>query len=194
MELDKKDIELVNQARKGSLEAFEQLIKKYSRYLLSISYGLLGSAEDAEEVVQDTFVKAYTKISSLKDDSLFGAWISRIVVNMSRNRYTWNRSRGEGQNVSIHAKDENNDDEKEFEIPSNLAAPDEELEQEEIQKFIIEGINALPDMFREPLILRHVKDMSYKEISNILNLNIETVKTRISRGRAMLAVKLKNKL
>ena len=194
MELDEKDIELVKQAREGSLEAFELLIKKYSKDLFAISYGLLGSTEDAEEVVQDTFVKAYTNISSLRDDSLFGAWISRIVVNMSRNRYVWNRSRGEGQNISIYVTDENDDNEKEMEIPSDLAIPDRELEQEEMRKIILEGINDLPDIFREPLVLRHVKDMSYKQIADILNLNIETVKTRISRGRAVLAKKLKSKL
>lgn len=194
MELEKKDIELVKLARQGSLEAFEELVKKYSKYILAISYGLLGSVEDAEEVAQDVFVKAYTKISSLKDENLFGAWISRIAVNMSRNRYKWNRSRGEGQNISLNQEDENSGEEKEFEIESEVPSPDCELEQEEVQKLILEAMNALPDIFREPLVLRHVQDMSYKEIADILNLNIETVKTRISRGRAVLASRLKNKI
>jgi len=114
---------------------------------------------------------------------------------MSRNRYNWNKIRGKGQNVSINeGVSADNENKGEMELLSDLAQPDKELEKKEIEKFILQAMESLPEIFREPLVLRHIKDLSYKEIADILNLNIDTVKTRISRGRAILASKIKNKI
>ncbi|HOK04185.1 MAG TPA: sigma-70 family RNA polymerase sigma factor [Victivallales bacterium] len=195
MEFSEFDIELVKRAREGSQEAFEELIRRHSRYMFGIAYGLLNTTEDAEEIVQDAFLKAYRNLQSLRDDKLFFSWLCRITLNMSRNRYNWNKIRGKGQNVSINeGVSADNENKGEMELLSDLAQPDKELEKKEIEKFILQAMESLPEIFREPLVLRHIKDLSYKEIADILNLNIDTVKTRISRGRAILASKIKNKI
>lgn len=196
LDSEKQDMSLVAEARKGSEEAFEELIKRHSRYMLGIAYGLLGSREDAEEVVQDAFIKAHGSIASLREDSLFPAWLSRIVVNMSRNRYKWNKVRGDGLNISISAQtaDRGQDAKGDMELPSNLPSPDKEAENAEMERKIMSEIERLPDTLREAIVLRHVKDMSYKQIADVLGENIDTVKTRISRGRAAIAARLGGKL
>jgi RNA polymerase sigma-70 factor (ECF subfamily) len=186
------DKELVSNAKKGSSQAFDELIRRHSHRLLGLAYGLLGNKEDAEEVVQDAFIKAHAKISALRGDASFAAWLYRIVVNLSRNRYKWNRCRGEGQNISIsqHIETLESDEYGDMELPSNIVTPDKAMENSEIENKILMEIEKLPDTLREAIVLRHVNDMSYQQIADTLNCSLEAVKTRILRGRAIIAQKL----
>ena len=96
------DAEIIELFKKNNdLVAYDALILRHSERLYNVSFGLLGNAQDAEEVVQDAFLRAYRAMDKFRGDSSFLTWIQRIVINLSRNKYQWNKRRGCDVNVSI---------------------------------------------------------------------------------------------
>ena len=188
-----EDSDLVKGFMSGSESDFDELVRKYSVHMYNVAFGLLGSREDAEEVVQDGFVKAYNNLKTFRGDSSFSTWLYRIVVNLARNKYHWNRRRGAGQNISISEIKswEEEGQTKDLDVPDASSAPDKAIESSEEDERIMNAINELPEVLKEVIVLRHIKDMSYDEISGITGANIGTVKSRISRARETLSEVLK---
>ncbi len=187
------DLELVKSFNSGSEQAFDELVRKYSVQMYNVARGLLGSSEDAEEIVQDAFVKVYNNLKTFRAESSFSTWLYRIVVNLARNKYHWNRRRGAGQHISLSEKkpDGNDGRNEDMQLPDNSYTPYKELESTEEDERIMKAIDSLPESLKETIILRHLKDMSYEEIAKITGTNIGTVKSRISRAREALSEKLK---
>ncbi|HCE45913.1 MAG TPA: hypothetical protein DET40_20400 [Lentisphaeria bacterium] len=183
------DSDLVRSFMGGSESAFDELVRKYSVKMYNVAYGLLGSREDAEEVVQDGFVKAYNNLRTFRGDSSFSTWLYRIVVNLARNKYHWNRRRGAGQNISMSENSTREDagKDKDLDVPDTSSAPEKAIESSEEDERIMNAINALPDALKEVIVLRHIEDMSYEDISGITGEKIGTVKSRISRARETLS-------
>ena len=180
---------LIADFKEGSRDRFDELVKAYTQKLYRLAYGLLGNHHDAEEVVQDSFVRAYRGLDNFRGDSSFETWMHRITVNLARNKFHWNRRRGEGVNVSLsEPKDpmEDGDSSTELDLPDTSYSPDRLMQKAETRSNILSGLNTLPDYIREAMVLRHVKDMPYEEIAGILNCPVGTVKSRISRGRELL--------
>ncbi len=181
------DHELINRIRDGDMDAFETLMMRYAGKAFQIAYGILGHRDDAEEVAQDAFVRIYRALSKFRGDSEFSTWMYRIVVNQARNKYRWNRRRGTHMQLSI------NDNPKEdetgvypYELPDGDKTPDKELIYQEWQTEIAREMKNLPDVNREALILRNVKNMSYEQIAEVLDCKVGTVKSRIARAREEL--------
>jgi len=187
---------LIKDFKEGSRERFNELVDLYTQKLYRFAYGLLGNHHDAEEVVQDAFIRAYNALDSFRGDSSFETWMHRITMNLARNKFHWNRRRGEGVNVSLSEQTGNEqepvDFAVEFELPDSSHSPDFLLEKLETQDNVIRGINALPETLKEAMVLRHVKDMPYEEIASVLDCKIGTVKSRIARGRELLREYLLN--
>ncbi len=187
---------LIRDFKEGSRERFNELVDIYTQKLYRFAYGLLGNHHDAEEVVQDAFIRAYNALDSFRGDSSFETWMHRITMNLARNKFHWNRRRGEGVNVSLSetpgSEQDSMESSVEFELPDNSSAPDSLLEKLETQDNVIRGINSLPETLKEAMVLRHVKDMPYEEIASILDCKIGTVKSRIARGRELLREYLLN--
>lgn len=187
---------LIKDFKEGSRERFDELVDIYTQKLYRFAYGLLGNHHDAEEVVQDAFIRAYNALDGFRGDSSFETWMHRITMNLARNKFHWNRRRGEGVNVSLSEpagpEQAALDFPVETELPDSSNAPDFLLEKLEIQDNVIKGINALPETLKEAMVLRHVKDMPYEEIASVLDCKIGTVKSRIARGRELLRVYLLN--
>jgi RNA polymerase sigma-70 factor (ECF subfamily) len=180
---------LLKALRGGDAAAFDGLIEMYSAKLYKVAYALLGSRQDAEEVVQDTFLRAYRAIHAFRGDSSLETWLHRITLNLARNKYQWNHRRGSGLNVSLTAGDGTDGDsgtENEQDVPDRRMEPDVVLEQDEIGANIMKALNCLPDNIRETMLLRHVNDMPYELIAQKLDCKVGTVKSRLSRGREML--------
>ena len=180
---------LLKAFRDGDDAAFDALIGMYSAKLYKVAYALLGSRQDAEEVVQDTFLRAYRALHAFRGDSSLETWLHRITVNLARNKYQWNHRRGDGLNVSLNAgadPDGEPGSEPEQDVPDRRSEPDLVLEQDEIGKNIMKALNSLPDNLRETMVLRHVNDMPYEQIAQKLDCKVGTVKSRLSRGREML--------
>ena len=191
MEQEQKTREeaLLKAFRNGDSAAFDDLIGMYSAKLYKVAYALLGSRQDAEEVVQDAFLRAYRALHAFRGESSLETWLHRIVLNLARNKYHWNHRRGDGVNVSLTAGDDSDGDsgtDSEQDVPDRRMAPDLILEQNEIGTNIMKALNRLPDNLRETMLLRHVNDMPYEEIAQKLDCKVGTVKSRLSRGREML--------
>ncbi len=191
MEQEQKTREeaLLKAFRSGDDTAFDGLIEMYSAKLYKVAYALLGSRQDAEEVVQDTFLRAYRAMQMFRGESSLETWLHRITLNLARNKYQWNHRRGSGLNVSLTAGDGSDGDsgaENEQDVPDRRMEPDLVLEQDEIGTNIMKALSRLPDNIRETMLLRHVNDMPYEQIAQKLDCRVGTVKSRLSRGREML--------
>ena len=182
-----REAQLLFAVRNGNDAAFDELVMLYSSKLVRAAYALLGNRQDAEEVVQDAFVRAYRALPSFRGDSSFETWLHRITMNLSRNRFHWNQRRGSGVNVSISTclPDEENNH-TDWDLPDQRQTPEEELETEELQADLEDLIGALPESFRVSLGLRRDFGMSYDEIARLTNVPVNTVKTRIKRARELV--------
>ena len=191
MEQEQKTREdsLLKAFRSGDDAAFDGLIEMYSAKLYKVAYALLGSRQDAEEVVQDAFLRAYRALHSFRGESSLETWLHRITLNLARNKYQWNHRRGSGMNVSLTVGDDAGGEsgaDNEQDVPDRRMEPDVVLEQDEIGTNIMKALNSLPDNLRETMLLRHVNDMPYEQIAQKLDCKVGTVKSRLSRGREML--------
>lgn len=189
-----EDSELIKSFNSGSESAFDELVRKYSTQMFKVAYGFLRKHEDAEEVVQDAFVKVYKNLKTFRGDSSFSTWLHRILINLARNKYQWNKRRGELQKISISEKRQVPDgsDAGDIDFADMTRSPHVMIEKKEEGERIMAAIANLPETLRESIVLRHLEDMSYEDIAKVTGANIGTVKSRISRAREALTKVLKN--
>jgi len=182
---------LIAQIREGSMDAWEALMARYAGKAFQIAFGILGQRDDAEEVTQDAFIRIYRALPKFRGDSEFSTWMYRIVVNQARNKYRWNKRRGAHLNVSIDQEIGNEEGSGlTLDIPDRRKAPDHQVIYKEWEGEIAREVEQLPEVNREALILRNVKNLSYEEIAGVLGCKVGTVKSRIARAREELRKRL----
>ena len=181
------DVALVASARGGDVRAFEELVSKYDRQIFRIAQHITQNREDAQDVVQDAFLKAYEKLDQFQGNSKFYTWLVRIAVNESLMRL---RKRRTGKMVSI-------DDDIETEegsVPRDLADwspnPEQNYSQSELAEILRKTIQGLPQGFRVVFVLRDVEGLSTEETAETLGLSIPAVKSRLLRARLQLRERL----
>jgi RNA polymerase sigma-70 factor, ECF subfamily len=185
------DSELIERFVSGDEPAFETLVHKHAPKAYQISFGLLGNKLDAEEVVQDSFIKVYKNLDKFRGDSSFTTWLYRIVTNLSRNKYHWHRRRGSEVNVSMSNNYcSENEIQSDMEIPDDRLEPSKALENRETGMKLTNAIKKLSDKLKEVIILRHIEDMSYSDIAGLLHCELGTVKSRLARAREALKLEL----
>ena len=182
--------ELVTRFRAGDEAAFDQIVVQQQRRIFNLAYRMLNNYDDASEVTQEVFVKVYRAFDWFRGDSAFSTWIYSVAVNMIRNR---RRKRTRISRFEFtYSRDPQEDAEHAF-VPEPVdksATPSERIEQREIQD-LVEGFLAdLPTEFAEVVVMKDMQNMRYQDISDVLNCAMGTVKSRLSRGRAMLKEKL----
>jgi RNA polymerase sigma-70 factor (ECF subfamily) len=181
------DVLLVERARQGDIAAFEKLVKQYDRQVFRISQHIVQNREDAEDVVQDAFLKAYEKLDQFQGNSKFYTWLVRIAVNESLMRL---RKRRTGRMVSIDEDVET----EEGSMPRDLAdwSPDPEAlyGQSEMADILRKTIQGLPPGIRVVFALRDVEGLSTEETAETLGLSIPAVKSRLLRARLQLRERL----
>src|SRR6201994_904055 len=181
------DVALVNRARGGDVQAFEQLVKQYDRQVFRIAQHITQNKEDAEDVVQDAFLKAYEKLHQFQGNSKFYTWLVRIAVNQSLMAL---RRRRPGKMVPIDEDVET----EEGSVPRDLAdwAPDPEQNytQSELQRILEKTIKGLPPGFRVVFELRDVQGLSTEDTAEALGLSVPAVKSRLLRARLQLRERL----
>lgn len=187
-ELSQQDAAIVREVLAGNETAFDQLVLRYHRRLFQIAYGVMNNAEDAEEVVQDSFVKAFRNLGSFRADSSFYTWIQRITLNTARDRYQYLARRGSKTTFSLSAVDDPNSDirEEDIQVPSDAYSPEKLFLTTESMDVIEKAFRQLPPPMREALTLRHMDQLSYEEIADVTGANVGTVKSRLARGRDLL--------
>ncbi len=186
------DKEIVERFNSGDNSVFSVLVDRYLNKAYQIAYGILGNKQDAEEVSQDVFVRIYKALTKFRGDAEFSTWMYRIAVNLAKNKYRWNKSRGSKKNISIQASLGNDEDSFSLEdrISDESPLPDEKVELSEFEQNIMDEIEELPELYREALILRNVEEMSYEDIAKVLGCKLGTIKSRIARAREELKSRL----
>lgn len=181
------DVALVEQVRAGDVTAYDTLVRKYERQVFRIAQHITQNREDAEDVVQDAFLKAYEKLDQFQGNSKFYTWLVRIAVNESLMRL---RKRRNGKMVSIDEDVET----EEGSVPRDLAdwAPDPEMNygQSELAEILRKTIQGLPQGFRIVFVLRDVEGLSTEETAETLGLSVPAVKSRLLRARLQLRERL----
>ena len=185
--------ELIEAFKTGKQECFDKLVVMYAPQLYRTAYGLLGSKQDAEEVVQDAFVRAFRALDHFRGDSSFETWMHRITINLARNKFHWNRRRGEGLMTSISRVSDDENEQRDLLFPDDRLRPDFSLENTEIENQIMSGLSNLPESLRETMVLRHISDLPYEKIAEQLDCKVGTVKSRLARGRELLREYLTSK-
>lgn len=173
---------MVALAKAGDHRAFEEIVRLYEKKLYAIAYRYTGSEQDALDVCQETFIRVYRFIGGFQENSGFSTWIYRVCTNACKDSVQRRQRRGES---SLDLRDEEGE---EFELPleDNRYNPEQVLEQSELRRDLQAGIDALAPHHKEIVVLRDVEGMSYEQISEVLGLEIGTVKSRLNRGREQL--------
>ena len=183
------DLELVqNFQHEHDQSAFDLLVERHSDRAFQLAYSILQNREDAQEVVQDAFIRIYRSLANFRGDAQFSTWMYRIIVNLCNNKFRWNKVRGANRNISIDAPLPNSDEDDglHIELPGHDAAPNEQTAYADLQERIEQAMAALPESYRTAVMLRNVQELDYEEIAKILNCAVGTVKSRINRGRELL--------
>jgi RNA polymerase sigma-70 factor (ECF subfamily) len=186
-----EDYKFVSLCKKGDVDAFEVLVKKHQKKMLNIACRMIGSYEEACEVVQDSFVSAYKAIKDFEGKAKFSTWLYTIVMNLSKNRLKQLKTQLYHEQVSIDDPVLTDDGNIKAESVSNEPSILEQLEKKEFQQKVQGCINSLDDEFKAVLILRDIQGFSYDEISKMLKIAEGTVKSRLFRSREALKICLK---
>lgn len=172
----------IRQVLAGDANAFEPLVSDCEKNAYNLALRMLGSREDAEDVVQEAFLKAYRSLSDFRLDSRFSVWLYRIVSNLCLDLL---RRRGRRNEQPLAVEDDEGE-EKELELPDERYEPAALLERSLTREAVRRGLDALPPEHRQILLLRELEGLSYEEIGAALSLEPGTVKSRIFRARRRL--------
>lgn len=189
-----EDGELVSLCKKGDLDAFEALVKKYQKRMLNIAYRMTGDYEDACEIVQDAFISAYRNIKNFEEKAKFSTWLYAIVINLTKNRIKQLKNLKKYSCSSIDDPIATDDGGIKLELKSNEPSALERLEEKEILQSVQNCVESLDNDYREVIVLRDIQGFSYDEISDMLRIPEGTVKSRLSRARENLKNCLKRLL
>ena len=182
-----EDSELVRSTMRGDLSAFEALVGRYQRRATAIAFRMLSNREDAMDVVQDAFLKAYDKLSSLSTPGRFGPWLLRIVSNLSLN---FRRSRALRKAESLETPDDQHAHGRMNRPDKRASDPPAEASAHEMSGLMAEAIDELPEMQRRALILFAIEQLPQKEIAGMLSCSVEAVKWHVFTARKKLKERL----
>ncbi|MBI5214938.1 MAG: sigma-70 family RNA polymerase sigma factor [Ignavibacteriae bacterium] len=181
------DEELVTVFKSGKVEAFNELIGRFKDPLVNYIYRYLGDFDEADDIVQDTFVRVFRHIDQYQPIAKFSTWIYTIATNLARTQYQ--RRKRWGIFSFGHRDDE--DDERSQELRDEQLLPDAIADGSLLHEQIQQALNKLAPVFREVIVLYEIEEKSYEEICEITGQNMGTVKSRLNRARAKLQLLLK---
>ncbi len=174
------DEKLMLRAGQGDKGAFNIIVRRYTSRMVNLAYQIVGDRDLAEDVAQDTFLRAYRSAARYREISKFSTWLYTIAINLCRNELRRRKFR----TYSLEGMAERQDDDRlRIDIADETTKPDLDLERKETGRLVREAVASLPEKFRTPLVLRDIQELSYEEIGEIMELPEGTVKSRINRGR-----------
>jgi RNA polymerase sigma-70 factor (ECF subfamily) len=182
-----EEMALVHAAKAGDVSAFESLVKKYDRNVFRIANHITHNREDAEDVVQDAFLKAYENLEQFQGQSKFYTWLVRIAVNEALMKL---RKRRPERMVSLDEDVKTEDDSLPREVADWSPNPEQQYSQAELKDILTRTIQGLPPGFRTVFVLRDVEGLSTEETAEALDLSIPAVKSRLLRARLQLRDRL----
>ena len=189
------DGQLVVRTNEGDRKAFDQLINRYQRQAVAVSYRLLGNSQDALEVTQDAFLKAFTSLATLQKPEAFGGWLMRIVSNLSLN---FRRGRKNKQQLPLDdllgTSEPSTSNGSGSDWMSQSGDPVRRLESEEMGRKLQEALNQLPEKQRLAIVMFTIEEMPQKQVAETLECSVEAVKWHVFQGRKKLKEILKEHL
>src|SRR5690242_212967 len=178
---------LVTQARDGDTQAFGELVRRYEGKIFRLAQHITQNREDAEDVLQETFLKAYEHLDQFKGDSKFYTWVVRIAVNQALMKL---RRRKTDKSVSLDEQIDTGEDTLVREIAAWGEDPEQQFSREELGEILDKAIQSLEPPYRSVFVLRDIEDLSTEETADALGLSIPAVKSRLLRARLQLREKL----
>ncbi len=182
--MEQTDAVLVQRTLKGDLDAYDVLVRRYQRQVYNLAYRMLGNAEDAGDLVQETFLRAYNALSSFRQDASFLTWLYKITSNLCIDQMRARKSKGA---LSLDVELE----EGREPTADRTQGPEESVVRGAIADIVDREVMNLPEKYRIVVLMRHLQGMSIEEIANKLNLPSGTVKTHLFRARDMLRERLR---
>ncbi len=182
-----EELALVHAAKRGDLEAFSQLVTRYDRNIFRIAQHITHNEEDAQDVVQDAFLKAYTNLAQFQENSKFYTWLVRIAVNEALMKL---RKRRNDRTVSLDEDVETEEGSMPREVADWSPNPEQLYGQSELGDILKKTIQGLPPGFRTVFVLRDVEGLSTEETAEMLDLSVPAVKSRLLRARLQLRERL----
>ena len=185
----------IERLRRGDSAAFETLVTERSGEIYGLLYRLTENREEARDLTQETFLRAFQSISTFRGDSDLRTWIYRIAINQARNRWRWWRRRRRDSTFSL----DSTTDEGRLLLIGTLKAentpdPEQDTLAHERERVLRKALSGLRRVYRETVILRDIEGFAYEEIAVALDISVGTVKSRLARGRQELKRKLEGSL
>lgn len=182
------DEQLIAEALKGSQKAYTQLVEQHKKAIFHIINKIVRNDEAANDLVQETFMKAFSSLATYRSEYRFSTWLYKIAANASIDYLRKRRINA----LSLDRPMETRDGTVEIEVPDYSFHPEHDLIRKQQRISIEEAIDSLPKKYRDVIVYRHKDDKSYEEIADLLDIPVGTVKARIFRARELLKKKLKN--
>ena len=182
-----EELALVQAAKRGDDSAFEELVRRYDRNVFRIAQHITQNREDAEDVVQEAFLKAYGNLAQFQEQSKFYTWLVRIAVNEALMKL---RRRRPERTVSLDEEVKTEEDSLPREVADWSPNPEQQYSQAELREILSRTIQGLPPGFRTVFVLRDVEGLSTEETAEALDLSIPAVKSRLLRARLQLRERL----
>jgi len=179
------DEELISRFQKGDVQAYDVLVRRYKDQLLNYVYRFVNSRTDAEDLVQETFLRVYKNKHYYKEIAKFSTWVYTIAGNLAKTELR-RRKRRRIFSVSNFVNED-----RDYDIPDADHNPERDVDGAMKDEIIQKAIDKLPAKFKEVILLRDVQGFAYEEIGDILDIPLGTVKSRVNRGRLKLQEDLK---
>ena len=173
---------IVRKVLGGDANAFETLVLEYEKNVYNIALRMTGNSEDAADMTQEAFIKAYNSLQSFRGDSKFSVWLYRIVSNVCLD---FLRSKNRRPTVSLSVEDDDGED-TQLDVADESQSPELLLDRKLTRESVRRGLDSLPPDYRQIRLLREIQGLSYDEIAQALGLEVGTVKSRIFRARKRL--------
>jgi RNA polymerase sigma-70 factor, ECF subfamily len=170
--------DLIDRIINGEKQLYEGIVRKYNQRLYRIARSFIKNEDEIEDVMQETYIKAYLHLKQFEGKSQFSTWLTRILINQA------NQSLNKEKSVRSHIS--NSSDELPDIKFSSEPAPDQNLMNDEMKKYLEHAIDELPETLRSVFIMREIEGLSVNETSDALSISIENIKTRLHRAKANL--------
>lgn len=181
------DEQLIFRFQEGDVQAYNEIVSRYKDRLTNYIYRYVGSYDECDDIVQDTFVKVYVSKHLYKEIAKFSTWIYTIAINLAKTRLVKQQ-----KYKTFSISDVYDDENKDFDIPDGGYTPDVDANSKFISAHIQKALDKINENYRELVVLRDVEEFSYEEIVDMTGLPMGTVKSRINRGREKLQELLKD--